>query len=90
MVDTRETLTASMTALSVTISDQTNAVSNKIGNVTNRSNWRLTGYGINVTNQTLEITFTYNENPTNWTGTWIHLVRYHQGNQDEIEFASAT
>ncbi len=89
MVHTGDTLTASINAFSVTISDQINAVSNEIGRATTQSNWRLTGYRIAVTNQILELTDAYHANRTNSTAIWIQIASNSRSNQDEIEFVNA-
>ena len=51
------TLTSSITALSFTFSENMNAVPNGANSVINPSSWRLTRYGIDVTNQISGITF---------------------------------
>jgi len=67
-------LTSSMTAFSVAFSENLNAISGGANSVTNPSNWQLTRYGIDVSNQISGITFALD--PT--THRYTAAVNFHQ------------
>ena len=60
VVQTGDKLTSSITSLSVNFSDDMNVVTGGANSVINPSNWRLTRYGIDISNQISGITFGFN------------------------------
>ena len=74
LVHVGDTLTSSVTSLSVAFSENMNVVPGGASSVTNPSNWRLTRYGIDVTNQISGITFALN--PT--TLQYVAVVSFAQ------------